>query len=155
MLKKIALFCIISLTLFSCTTEKVNLSPLSESLSQKNTVSAENVAKQYSNTVNSITYTSEITNLLSGFPTFKNNKVNLQVEELKTQLSNYIYALEANNKTGEERYLKSYTNAYKKLQNSKKDLSQNEQEVLNRFLVRLKTNVSSLEHIQNTSEAKN
>ena len=88
---------------------------------------------------------SEISNLISTFPTFKSNSINEEVTNLKYSLQNYLYAIESNNIAGRNRSIKSFEKSYKKIQKLRSGLGKDDDEVLNRYLVRLKTNISVIE----------
>lgn len=71
--------------------------------------------------------------------------MNEEVTSLKYSLQNYLYAIDANNSTGKKRALKSFEKSYKKIQKQRQSLGKDDDEVLNRYLVRLKTNISVIE----------
>ena len=87
----------------------------------------------------------EITNLIATFPRFNNTAVDKEVFLLKEQLQNYLYAYEAYNLEGKNRALKNIEKRYKKIQQLRKFLNTDDDEVINRYLVRIKTNISTLE----------
>ncbi|MFY1045057.1 hypothetical protein [Chryseobacterium sp. GP-SGM7] len=126
----------------SCATEKLNMSPLSNSLSNDaKAESDKNISIKISENVNA----SEITNLISTFPKFSNTAVNEEVTNLKYTLQNYLYAIESGNKSGKNKTFRNLEKSYKNIQKLRKFLKKDEDEVLNRYLVRLKTNVTVIE----------
>ena len=45
-----------------------------------------------------VNYLSEITNTLTEFPVFKNQKLNAEIYKMKLHISDYIYSIKQNNK---------------------------------------------------------
>jgi hypothetical protein len=93
---------------------------------------------------NLIFYSSEITNLIASFPKFSNDAINKEVVNLKYQLRDYIESMEEYNRTGLKKAEKKFEKSYKNLQKLRRYLKKEEDEVLNRYLVRIKTNMSQL-----------
>ncbi len=136
------IFILISLLVaVSCSVEKINLSPVNDLPSGNNPDSF-----SYNQGKEIIVYSSEITNLTATFPKFKNDAVNAEVANLKYQLKDYIGALEAYNINGMTHAQRRFEKSYKKLQNLRKYLNSDDDQVLNRYLVRIKTNMSLLEN---------
>lgn len=142
MKRKIGVALSFALLVMSCSSEKVNLSPISDSLSEE-VFNTSNAAK----TTETIAYQSEISNLIASFPKMGNDAVDREVAKLKTALHSYLNSLAENNLSLHKKALKNYTNAYVKIQKLRKYLNVEKDEVLNRYLVRLKTNVNMLEAI--------
>lgn len=88
---------------------------------------------------------SEISNLISTFPKFKNTGLNDEITALKYSLQNYLYAIDANNVQGKNRAIKDFEKSYRKIQKLRQHLDKDDDEVLNRYLVRLKTNITVIE----------
>ena len=61
----------------SCSVEKLNLSPLANSFSNTNSVYS--ASSKTSESINTINYTSELSNLLSEFPIFSNKIMNSEI----------------------------------------------------------------------------
>lgn len=145
MMKKPVFYLLLSIiTLASCATEKFNVSPLSASLSTgtNRSGSIEDVmGGTLANNINA----SEITNLIATFPKFRNDAVNKEVLILKDHLKNYLFAYEAYNIAGKNRSLQDIQQSYRKIQKLRKYLNSDEDEIVNRYLVRIKTNLSVLE----------
>lgn len=143
MSKKI-IFCAFPLIfLFSCNAEKVNLSPISDL----------DGTDRYRNTsfterADQINYASEITNLISTLPKFRNDAVNAEARKLKTSLHQYIDDIQDYNPKKQAAAFAHYEDSYKKLQKLKSYLTTDESEVLNRYLVRIKTNMNILDEQQ-------
>lgn len=135
-------YSLIVLLLLSCSTEKINLSPVGDSITDsKGNVTSYSLSERK----NLIFYSSQITNLIASFPKFKNDAVNREVAHLKFYLKDYIGAMEEYNEKGLNNSQKNFEKSYKKLQEYRKFLNKDEDEVLNRYLVRLKINMSKLE----------
>ncbi|HCA06722.1 hypothetical protein [Chryseobacterium sp.] len=145
-MKKLIFFGVL-LIITSCATEKLNLSPLSNNFysETKGSDSDRGAKKGFDINIKENVNASEISNLISTFPKFKNNGLNDEVTSLKYSLQNYLYAIDANNSNGKNRAVKSFEKSYKKIQKLRQQLDKDDDEVLNRYLVRLKTNISVIE----------
>ena len=144
MMKKILFSAlIICFTLTNCAVEKFNMSPLNSTDSTGNDSGSleSRLGRAMQNNVNA----AEITNLISTFPKFRNDGVNLEVSRLKQHLQNYLYAYGAYDINGKNRNLREIERTYKKIQRLRQYLNKDEDEIINRYLVRLKTNLSELE----------
>ena len=117
------------------------MSPVGDSISTDN----KNSGISYTDKKSQIIYSSEITNLISTFPKFKNDAVNAEVINLKYHLKDYVNAMEAYNINGLNKAQRQFQKSYKKIQNLRKYLNPDDDQVLNRYLVRIKTNMSLLE----------
>jgi len=142
---------ILMILLSSCTVEKMNLSPLSNNFSSFNTTS--NFAESSYKSLETVNYTSELTNIISEFPVFSNPKLNSEIYKLKLSITDYIYAIKQENPLEKSNAYKNYTDSYKSIQKLKAELSKEELELLNRFLVKIKTNISLIDSI-NITEPK-
>lgn len=140
-----------TILLTSCTVERVNLSPLSSNFAGY--TSTNDIIKDTSKSVEIISYASELTNLVSAFPVFNNTKVDAEVYKLKQNITDYIYAVKKDSAVEKSNAYKDFTDSYKNIQKLKSDLSSEELELLNRYLVKIKTNISLIDSI-NISEAK-
>ncbi|WP_027376037.1 hypothetical protein [Kaistella palustris] len=125
----------------SCSVEKINLSPVGAAAYES---TAKSPAYSLTEKQNLIVYSSEITNLLATFPKFRNDAVNREVIRLSYYLKDYIGAIEEHNKKGLEKSTANFEKSYKKLQTLRRYLNKDEDEVLNRYLVRIKTNLSQI-----------
>lgn len=143
-MNKIVVLASVFLICHSCATEKVNQSPIPSVIYNSN-LTNENVTAQVKTTINTNTNVSELTNLCTKFPHFKNPELNAEISIFKTNIQNYIYALEASNRNGMDRELRNAKKSYIKIQNSRKKLSQYENEKLNSLLVKIKRNIIFLE----------
>mgnify|MGYP001791631712 CR=1 FL=1 len=77
MKRKFGVAFVFAILLINCSTEKVNLSPVSSAFN--NDISSVEIG----NSAEAITYQSELTNLTSTFPNVKNSSVNNEVSILK------------------------------------------------------------------------
>lgn len=145
-MKKLFFFGVL-LIITSCATEKLNLSPLSNNFysETKGSDSDRGAKKGFDINIKENVNASEISNLISTFPQFKNTGLNDEITSLKYSLQNYLYAIDANNSAGKNRAVKSFEKSYKKIQKLRQKLDKDDDEVLNRYLVRLKTNISVIE----------
>jgi hypothetical protein len=131
-------YTLLLLLALSCTAENINLSPIG-------TMSSTNEIYSYNDRKNLIVYSSEISNLISSFPKFRNDAVNEEVIKLKYYLKDYIGAMEAYNINGLHSAQRKFEKSYKKLQHLRKYLNKDDDQVLNRYLVRIKTNMTFME----------
>ncbi|MBB4808289.1 hypothetical protein HNP38_003631 [Chryseobacterium defluvii] len=146
-MKRLIFFGVLLLITFSCATEKLNFSPLSNNFysEAKGSDSDRGVKKSMDINIKENVNASEISNLISTFPKFKNTGLNEEINSLKYSLQNYLYAIDANNIAGKNRAIKSFEKSYKKIQKLRQHLDKDDDEVLNRYLVRLKNNISVIE----------
>lgn len=146
-MKRLVFFGVLIILTSSCATEKLNLSPLSNNFysETKGSDSDRGSKKSFNINIKENVNASEISNLISTFPKFKNNGLNDEITSMKYSLQNYLYAIDANNSSGKSRALKSFEKSYRKIQKSRQSLDKDDDEVINRYLVRLKTNVSVIE----------
>ena len=131
------------LLITSCSAENINLSPAGNFSGQNSDLSIYKLDDKKA----LIIYSSEITNLISSFPKFKNDAVNSEVKILKIHLKEYIDAMEAYNSVGLLQARRKFEKSYRKLQKLRKFLNADEDGVLNRYLVRIKTNISQLDNL--------
>ena len=141
-MKKLTLsYIVIFFLIVSCSAEKINLSPVAGLSSGSKVNQSTYSLKERKNL---IVYASEITNLMASFPKFSSEAVNKELVQLNYHLKDYIGAIEAYNMNGLAIAERNFERSYKKLQKLRKFLNQDEDEVLNRYLVRIKTNLSIL-----------
>ena len=133
--------------LFSCSTEKVNMSPLSQNLSS-GTPGVGDLLDKSEKSLEIIKYSSDITNSLVTIPKFKNEEVNKEVIRMKFYLSEYINAVKKYDHLARLDSYTRYTNSYKKIQKLRTQLPADDREIINRFMVKIKTNMSLLESLK-------
>jgi len=102
-------------------------------------------------TPEAIVYASSISNLVSTFPKFRNDAVNREVGTLKNSLTDYLTAIRNFNLSDKHKSLETFEKAYKKIQKLRKFLISDDDEVLNRYMVKIKTNINLLEASLNKS----
>lgn len=146
-MKRLIFFGILIIITSSCATEKPNFSPLSTSFYSETKGSDSDRGSKNSIEINikENVNASEISNLIATFPQFKNTALNNEITALKYSLQNYLYAIDASNMQGKNRAAKDFEKSYKKIQKLRHNLNKDDDEVLNRYLVRLKTNISAIE----------
>ncbi|SHK36472.1 hypothetical protein [Epilithonimonas mollis] len=93
----------------------------------------------------SIVYASSISNLVSSFPKFRNDAVNREVMFLKNALTDYLTAVRDFDQTYQRRSLEVFEKHYKNIQKLRKFITHDDDDVLNRYMVKIKTNVNLLE----------
>lgn len=140
-----------AIILSSCASEKYGTSPVSAALSDSESSSV-SLQQLYGDTMKDNINASEITNLIATFPKFRNDGVNKEILILKLALQNYLYSYEAFNLQGKKRALHEFEKSYKKIQKLRTYLDPDEDNVLNRYLVRIKTNMAVLESASVTAQ---
>lgn len=98
-----------------------------------------------------IVYASSISNLISTFPKFRNDAVNREVGFLKEALSDYLNSVRQLNEVNKKHAIEEFEKSYKKIQKLRKFISTEDDEVLNRYMVKIKTNINLLESSQSKS----
>lgn len=132
-------FVLLLFLLSSCSVEKMNLSPIGDNASQLN----ENaIPYSFDQKKILIVHSSEISNLISSFPKLRNDAVNAEVSNLKYHLKEYIIAMKSYNLIQLDSSHRKFEKSYKKLQKLRKYLNQDDDEILNRYLVRIKTSMT-------------
>lgn len=99
-----------------------------------------------------IVYASSISNLIATFPKFRNDAVNKEVSSLKVSLSDYLVAVRDFNQSSKHKSLEDFEKYYKKIQKLRKFMVKDDEEVLNRYMVKIKTNINLLEAAQSKTE---
>ena len=132
-------FVLLLLLLSSCSVEKMNLSPIGDNASQ---LSESAIPYSFDEKKILIVHSSEITNLISTFPKLRNDAVNAEVSNLKFHLKEYIIAMKSYNLIQIDSSHRKFEKSYRKLQNLRKYLNRDDDEVLNRYLVRIKTSMT-------------
>ncbi len=140
------------LLLSSCSTEKISVSPISENLNNsKSQININTFPGRFNNKTGTDFYSSELSNQISTFPKFENSALNQEVSQLKFYVKEYVYAVQAYNLVGQENSLFNIEKSYKKIQKLRKYLNTTDDEVINRYLVRIKSNISQLESLKKDS----
>ena len=132
-------FVLLLLLLSSCSVEKMNLSPIGDNASQ---LSESAIPYSFDEKKILIVHSSEITNLISTLPKLRNDAVNAEVSNLKFHLKEYIIAMKSYNLIQMDSSHRKFEKSYRKLQNLRKYLNRDDDEVLNRYLVRIKTSMT-------------
>lgn len=141
-------FCLL---LVSCSVEKVSVSPATTLLSEVSYDTFADAADGIETKIEFINYSSEINNAFqNSLISFSKKEVNEEVSALKFTISEYLYAVKEHNTIGKEKSFFNYEKSYKKLQKLKNKLNPEEQDILNRFLVKIKTNISLIESLKDT-----
>ncbi|WP_379965786.1 hypothetical protein [Epilithonimonas sp. UC225_85] len=99
-----------------------------------------------------IVYASSISNLVATFPKFRNDAINREVSSLKVSLSDYLGAVRDFNQSTKHKSLEDFEKYYKKIQKLRKFMTKDDDEVLNRYMVKIKTNINLLEASQSKTE---
>lgn len=136
--------------LISCATERPNFSPTNSLLNQISANTLESAVRETSHNLELIKYTSEITNTFDEGNGISEESIQQEINQLKFYVSEYIFAVKEHNIVGREKSLYNYEKSYKKIQKLKNRLSPKEAEELNRFLVKIKTNINLIESLKNT-----
>lgn len=143
MVRNLILLILLSMIIVSCSTEKIAF--LSEIGSKQNLIDFQ---KDISQNINKVNYMSELSDIVSYMPEFKNEKINKVIEKTKFDITDYVYAIREYNRVGEERSFDRLQSDFKKLTKFKNLMSEDEYEVLMRYLVKIKSNISLLKSNQ-------
>ncbi len=127
----------------SCSVEKLNLSPLANSFSNTNSVYS--ASSKTSESINTINYASELSNLLSEFPIFSNKTMNSEIYKLKLHITDYLYAIKQKDVISKNDAYELYKKTFVNIQKLKDKLPEDELELLNRFMAKVKTNITLIE----------
>ena len=127
----------------SCSVEKLKLSPLANSFSNTNSVYS--ASSKTSESINTINYTSELSNLLSEFPIFSNKTMNSEIYKLKFYITDYLYAIKQKDVISKNDAYELYKKTFVNIQKLKDKLPEDELELLNRFMAKVKTNITLIE----------
>ncbi|MDY3362444.1 hypothetical protein D1J36_002215 [Riemerella anatipestifer] len=140
--------------LVSCSVEQVNLSPLSQGIVSKGEAktSPDTIVMSASVNVSQVKYASELSTAADKLPRFSDAAINKHIDLIKFNVSEYLYALREHNENRKVRTLDGLQKSYKKLQGLRKNLSLEEDEALNFYLVKIKTNITMLESIKTSSD---
>lgn len=144
-------FVVLTLLLFSllsCSSENTALSPLQNSVnSAGSSPEVKNPAQNFQKKSGKIFYASELSSQMSTIPQFNNSALNQEVNNLKFHVKEYVYAVGSYNLVGQNRALAEVEKSYKKIQKLRRFLNPSDNEVINRYLVRIKSNISQLEEL--------
>ena len=146
-------FIIILTSLASCSTEKITFSPVGGNLSSLNATTTPPLNRNFKEKSDVVFYSSELTNQMSTFPKFKNSAVNEEVTVLKKYVKDYVYALQVYNIEDKAVALDRLERSYKKIQKLRNFLSTDDDNVINRYLVRVKSNIAKLESLNNSTNS--
>lgn len=130
----------IGIASLSCSSEKLSLPPGSDDTGG----SLSELAMSLPGSKEKILHASEISNLTSTLPKFSNTAVNAEATVMGINLTNYLKADKANNTQARDNAYRDFVHTYKKLQGLRHYLAPEEDEVLNRYLVKIKTNMEFL-----------
>ena len=122
----------------SCSVEKENLSPTTSIFDEIQSYTPKNIQREIENQSNFILYSSEITNSFKAVKNLSYPIINSEISNLQFYITEFIYATQAY----------KYEKAYKKVKKLKNKLPDEEQQRLNQFLVKVKTNMSLIETIK-------
>lgn len=144
MVNNIILVFVLLMTIVSCSVEQVNLSPAQSSYKEK----VIGFQKEVASDIEGVNYMSELSDIVSYIPQFKNDKVNQHIEKMKIDITEYIYAVREYNRVGEERYFDRLQSDFKKISKFKNLMSDDEYQLLTSYLVKVKSNISLLKSKQ-------
>ena len=132
----------------SCSVEKENLSPTTSIFDEIQSYTSKNIQQEIENQSNFILYSSEITNSFKAVKNLSYPIINSEISNLQFYITKFIYATQAYNDIDKEKAFSKYEKAYKKVKKLKNKLPDEEQQRLNQFLVKVKTNMSLIETIK-------
>lgn len=142
---------IILLSLASCSTEKITFSPVGGNANALSDGAVHN--RNFKEKSDIVFYSSELTNQMSTIPKFKNSAVNEEVSLLKRYVKDYVYSLQVYNIDDKAKALDRLERSYKKIQKLRSFLNPDDDDIINRYLVRIKSNIAKLESLNNTTNS--
>lgn len=142
---------ILFLIINSCTSEKVTLSPMYDGIESLPNRNSKNFIQTYRDKTGEIFYASELISSISSFPKFKNSALNNEVSILKMNIKEYVYAVKNYNLLEQERYMNKIEKSYRKIQGLRKHLNASDDDVINHYLVKIKSNLYQLKSINKDS----
>lgn len=153
--KNIGLFILIGLLSVSCSVETLNyVSRSNKDQMPSSLVSnfdnhyVESKAASTEISIEKVKYVSDLSNLITVFPKFKNSAVNAEVKKLKAAVQSYIYGTTEGNSKQKRSAYRDYATSYKTLQTLKKYMNRDDIELIDRYLTRIKANINSLEYLK-------
>ncbi|XJR87066.1 hypothetical protein ACH34I_06900 [Elizabethkingia anophelis] len=153
--KNIGLFILIGLLSVSCSVETLNyVSRSNKDQMPSSLVSnfdnhyVESKAASTEISIEKVKYVSDLSNLITVFPKFKNSAVNAEVKKLKAAVQSYIYGTTEGNSKQKRFAYRDYATSYKTLQTLKKYMNRDDIELIDRYLTRIKANINSLEYLK-------
>jgi len=139
---KVYRYLIICIIATSCHTEKITFSPVGGALTFNDPIPLNRNFKEKSDIV---FYSSELTNQISTFPKFQNSAVNDEVQNLKSHIKDYVFSLQEYKIEEKAKALSNVEKSYKKIQKLRGYLNADDNNIINRYLVRIKGTISKLE----------
>lgn len=149
MIKKNIGILTVFLAVTSCSSEKTPLSPMYSSLDSETTL-VRNGPSGGGYASRQIFYASELTNQVATIPTFTNDALNREVKKLKSSVRDYVSSVTNYDLKGRDLAMNRIETSYKKIQKLRSYLSADENDVINRYMVRIKSNLSHLDAFSNT-----
>lgn len=141
----ILLFLIIT----SCSSEK-SLSPMRLSSINNESIPT-NVLVAFQDKTGQIFYASELSSQISTFPKFQNSALNNEVANLKIYIKDYLDAVKDYDIIKQEQALHNYEKSYRKIQNLRKYLNKQDDEIINVYMVRIKNHIEKLNSVKSDS----
>lgn len=132
---------------FSCISEKAFTSPIGDFF--KGSFNLQNFSDKTTKQPDIVYYSAQLTNEIENLPNTKNENINQEIQHLKQIIKYYIqnsqreHSLEMKKNT-----LGEIEKSYHRLQEEKNSLNEDEQELLNIYLVKIKGFIGKLENLQ-------
>jgi len=95
-----------------------------------------------------VKYISDISEMINIFPNFRNPDIDDEIRELKIALQYYIYSTIEGNINQKISSYKDYAKSYNQLQVLKRHLRDDDIELIDQYLIRIKANINSLEYLK-------
>lgn len=141
------LFCCLFLVtlMLSCTSDKLNTSIVLERSSLTPQQSLRHSIIDDVTDIYTVQYSLRLNATLDSFPILKVDHIDKEIKRLKFYATEIMYALKEQNPKGREKAQYHFQQTYQKIQRLKTKLDPDQQELLNRYLTRVKTDISLLE----------
>jgi len=95
-----------------------------------------------------IKYISDISEMISISTNFHNPDIDSEMKDLKVALQYYIYSIIDGDINKKINSYKEYARSYNQLQILKEHLSDDDIEIMDQYLIRIRVNVNSLEYLE-------
>lgn len=151
MMKRLLMLAAAGLFGISCSSEKVSLSPIYD----LNTDTGDLRPESFGIVLDEIFYASEITGQVSSFPKFENHAINKEIGVLKSNLKDYVVAVRSYDARERKSALKRVQKSYYNIEGLRNYMQGDDSAVISRYLVRIKGNISQIEHISSENTIHN
>ncbi|EKB60291.1 hypothetical protein [Bergeyella zoohelcum] len=135
---------LVFLSFYSCSVEHVSKSPMNSAFAQVSVAPILTTVKAIPEELEINAELARLTNTAASITYVKNQGINKEIDLLKLNIQNFVYAYQAYNVQGQKRYMKQIQNSYKRIYISKTKMNEDEFLKLNHCLVKIKGSLAEL-----------